>query len=628
MMKKSTLLICLLVCVSNYFYAQQGRWQQKVDYRIEVDMNVENHQFTGRQAIDYTNNSPDTLSRLFYHLYLNAFQPNSEMDIRSRTISDPDPRVADRIHGLSAEEIGYTKVKFLKHNGKDVFFKHNETILEVFLTDPILPGETVKLEMEFESQMPIQIRRNGRDSKEGIAYSMAQWYPKLCEYDFEGWHVNSYIGREFHGIWGNFDVKITIDKSYILGASGVLQNANEIGYGYSSVDIDHSKKKYDKLTWHFVAENVHDFVWAADTKYKHVTRETKEGVKLHFLYVENDRTREPWSQLPDIMVASLTKLNRLCGPYPFPVYSFIQGGDGGMEYPMATLITGERNIRSLVGVSIHEWVHSWYQMILGVNESRLPWMDEGFTSWATALIVNELNEDGLVPGGKPTSRDELFQGSFNGYKLTVVNEMQEPLNTHADHYSSNTVYGINSYSKGALYLEQLSYVIGEENLLKTLHRFYDEWKFKHPNENDFIRTAEKVSDMQLRWYNEYWVNSIKFIDYGIDTLVENAGGGTTALIYRYGEMPMPLDVQIQTKDNKTFNYYFPLKMMYGMKKEDSLLGEFSYIKHWSWVDRAMSFEIPVPMSEIQSITIDPSKRMMDVNRDNNVWSATSLEEKN
>lgn len=595
---------------------------------MEIDMNVVTHQFEGFQTIDYTNNSPDTLFRLFYHLYLNAFQPDSEMDIRSRTISDPDPRVADRIYALTPGEIGFTEVKSLKHNSKDVLFRHNETILEVFLNDPILPGESAVLEMNFLSQVPLQIRRNGRESKEGIAYSMAQWYPKLCEYDFEGWHVNPYIGREFHGVWGNFDVKITIDKEYILGASGILQNADEIGYGYSDIEINHKKKKYDKLTWHFLAEDVHDFVWAADKKYKHVVRETEEGVKLRFLYVENDRTREPWSLLPDIMAASLPKLNRLCGEYPYPVYSFIQGGDGGMEYPMATLITGERNIRSLVGVSIHEWVHSWYQMILGFNESRLPWMDEGFTSWATALIINELTEDGLIPGSSLSTRKELFRGSFNGYKLTVVNNLQEPLNTHADHYSSNTVYGINSYSKGALYLEQLSYIVGEENLLKSLLRFYDTWKFKHPNENDFIRIVEKVSDMQLRWYNEYWVNSIKYIDYGIDTLVATSPETSSAFVFRYGEMPMPLDIQIQTKDGKIYNYYFPLKMMYGKKKNDSLLGEFTYIKDWSWVNRTMEVEIPLPVEQIRSITIDPTDRMMDVYRENNVWLLESEEIEN
>jgi hypothetical protein len=186
------------------------------------------------------------------------------MDERSRTINDPDPRVGERISKLSPEEYGWHKIKVLKQNDKDVKFKMEETILEVELNEPIKPGEKVVFYMEFESQVPIQIRRSGRNSAEGIDYSMSQWYPKMCEYDYQGWHPNPYVGREFYGIWGDFDVKITIPAEYTLGATGYLQNKNEIGKGYEDVGMkpDNSDKK--RLTWHFYAPNVHDFMWGAD----------------------------------------------------------------------------------------------------------------------------------------------------------------------------------------------------------------------------------------------------------------------------------------------------------------------------------------------------------------------------
>src|SRR5699024_8313059 len=174
---------------------------------MEVDMDVENYRYTRIQTLEYTNNSPDTLHRVFYHLYFNAFQPNSEMDIRSRSIIDPDPRVKDRISKLEPHEIGYTRPTKLSQNGKEISYSEHGTLLRVNLDEPILPGETTTFYMEWESQVPVQIRRSGRDNAEGVALSMTQWFPKIAAYDEEGWHADPYIGREFYSVWGDSDVK-------------------------------------------------------------------------------------------------------------------------------------------------------------------------------------------------------------------------------------------------------------------------------------------------------------------------------------------------------------------------------------------------------------------------------------
>ena len=262
--------------------ATSAYWQQHVDYNMDIDMDVKTYQYKGKQTLVYTNNSPDVLNRVFYHLFFNAFQPGSEMDVRSRSIADPDQRVKDRISKLQPHEIGYIKVNALSQNGIALNYETVGTILEVTLAKPIQPGERVTFKMDFNGQVPVQIRRSGRNNKEGVALSMAQWYPKMAEYDFEGWHADPYIGREFFGVWGDFDVKITIDKNYILGGTGYLQNPNDIGYGYETGKVN--RPKTNKLTWHFVAPMVHDFTWAADPDYIHDTMQVPNGPMLHFLY--------------------------------------------------------------------------------------------------------------------------------------------------------------------------------------------------------------------------------------------------------------------------------------------------------------------------------------------------------
>src|SRR5215212_5016320 len=283
-MKRSLLFSCLLLFVIAA-WAQPDRWQQRVKYVMNIDMNVQTNRFTGKQKLEYSNNSPDTLTRVFYHLYFNAFQPNSMMDTRSRrqgTIQagrgqDWDPRVKDRILNLKPDEIGYQKILSVKMNGRPQSYKMLETILEVTLDKPIPPRSKAIFDMDFQAQVPLQVRRSGRDNPTTkVRYSMSQWYPKMCEYDDEGWHPTPYVGREFYGVWGDFDVSISIDKTYILGGTGYLQNPNQIGYGYETAGAKVTRPAGEKLTWRFLAPNVHDFAWAADPGFVHVSRKLKD----------------------------------------------------------------------------------------------------------------------------------------------------------------------------------------------------------------------------------------------------------------------------------------------------------------------------------------------------------------
>lgn len=596
-------LLFSLFCFVAYAQPQPGYWQQHVDYTMNVDINVKTFRYSGTQELVYTNKSPDTLKRVFYHLYFNAFQPGSEMDVRSRTIDDPDRRVGSRISGLSPDEIGYLHTTRLSQDGVALTYKEEETLLVVPLASPLAPGASTTLSMDFEGQVPKQIRRSGRDNKEGIALSMTQWYPKLAEYDHEGWHANPYIGREFHGVWGNFDVKITLDKRYVVGGTGYLQNPEEIGHGYGEKT---SKTKGKTLTWHFYAPMVHDFAWAADPDYIHDTLETKSGVILHFLYKNNPDIIENWKKLQPDTAKLLSFFNRAVGPYPYKQYTVLQGGDGGMEYAMCTLITGERSYESLYGVTSHELAHSWFQHVLAFNESKYAWMDEGFTSFIDA--VGEQSIKGL----------NAFESSYNSYRALVKSGLEEPLSTHADRFNTNRAYTTGSYSKGSVFLSQLAYIIGVDALLESLQKFYLHFAFTHPTPNDFKRIAENVSGIQLEWYLNDWVRTTRTIDYTIKSVSEK-GDQTEVVLERIGAMGMPIDLMVVYNDGREVMHYVPLQMMFGEKPPVNGVENWIVEKDWAWARPTYTLMIDAPLNEINQIVIDPTRFMADIDLENNVF---------
>jgi hypothetical protein len=641
-MWKQVISILFVGCIMQQsLSAQPERWQQHIDYQIDVNMNVLTNRFTGVENIVYTNNSPDTLHRIFFHLYWNAFQPNSSMDVRSRElgkiatrqdrdgnpIPDWDTRVKDRISKLQPNEIGYDSVTSIIINGVEQKLIYHETILEVPLTTPILPNSKTAMKVTFKAQVPIQIRRSGRDNAEGIRYSMSQWYPKMVEYDYQGWNANPYIAREFYGVWGNFNVKITIDKNYMVAATGILQNADAIGFGYEKSGVKVSEPKTSTLTWHFIGNNVHDFVWAADPDYKHLSKKIRPGLTLNVFYKAGDaHTDSAWKNVLWSAEHVLPYIEKRFGAYPYPQYSFIQGGDGGMEYAMATLIKGPS-----LGTVFHEWMHSWYQQILGTNESLFPWMDEGFTTYAESDVMAWYNEN-IAQNSPYTSipvknylKNKVIADayklpknqydSYQSYFALARSPYEEPMSTHADHYNTNFAYSLAAYSKGAVFLEQLGYIISDSLRNKVLLAYYNTWKFKHPNANDFIRVAEKVSNIELEWYKEYWVYSTKTIDYGIGNFNE-VNNQTQITLKRIGKMPMPIDVLVTYKDGTSEMHYIPMNLMFGIKPAEDSIPRIIHAE-WKWTDPEYIFTISRSIRDIRSVEIDPSQRMADVNRSNN-----------
>ena len=580
-------------------------WQQHVDYKIEVDVNVETAQYEGKQRVIYTNNSPDRLLRVFFHLYFNAFQPGSEMDVRSRNIADPDSRVMGRIEKLEKKDQGYLSVYSIKQDGVEINSHVAGTVLEVDLNKPIRPGESTVFDMVFLGQAPLIIRRAGKQNKEGVALSMAQWYPKLAEYDHEGWHASPYIGREFHGVWGDFDVKLTIDKNFVVGGTGYLQNPEAVEMS--------SNKSTSKNTWHFIAPNVHDFTWAADPDYIHDILEMEGGPKLHFYYKNtlSEKQLENWKKLQPVTAKLMLFFNENIGTYPYDQYSVIQGGDGGMEYGMCTLITANRSFESLVGVTAHELAHSWFQFVLATNESKHEWMDEGFTEYyctqAEASIMG-VDEEGV------------FKSAYNRYRKLALSGLEQPQTTHADRFKFNASYGVSAYTKGSIFLRQLKHIIGAIAFDKAMKNYFSLWSFKHPTPNDFIRCVEKSSGAELDWYLTDWTMTTNTIDYAVDSVTE-AGDMVKVNLKRIGLMPIPIEVKVLYEGGAEENFYIPLQMM---RAEKPLTKEITLLKDWAWARPIYDFTF-IKKGEIKSITLDPDHKIADVNLNNNSYIKYSLE---
>ena len=618
-MKKSILAICGLALALSA-QAQDNHWQQQADYQMNVTMNVKNFQYKGVQKVTYINNSPDTLTTVFFHLYFNAFQPNSEMDANLQTLPDPDGRMAtnigtpqrpiyeSRIAKLNPDEIGYLRVKKLTQDGVPATISHESTILKVTLPTPILPHSRTVLGLDFEGQVPVMIRRAGRNSPDGVALSMAQWYPKMVAYDHKGWHTTEYLGREFYGVWGNFDVKITLDKTYLVGASGVLQNPNEIGFGYEDKGVKVPTTKAATKTWHFIAERVHDFTWAADPQYVHDKHQLADGKTIHFIY---KKYKDTWKQIQEPMLKVFDYYNQLIGKYPWPQYSFIQGGDGGMEYAMCTLMVGNEKYERLVGTAAHELAHAWFQHLLATDEAAYPWMDEGFTSYIEYLAEHQILKT------KKTANP--FENAYKGYFGLVKSGFQEPTITHSDRFATNYAYSVTAYYKGLLFLTQLDYLMGNEALQKTLKRYYNEYAFKNPTPNDFIRIAEKVSGMQLQWFLNEFMETDHTADYAISK-VEGKDNKTEVTLKRVGRLPLSIDLWVTDKADNIRYVYVPLRMTYAEKPNTYPAYPRTVLPAWGWGNPTYTFTLDMPLEDIKSITLDPENKSVDTDKENNSFS--------
>ncbi|HMU06762.1 MAG TPA: M1 family metallopeptidase [Kaistella sp.] len=609
---RKLLLTIVFSAISIFSFSQQNAYyQQSAKYKMDIDIDAQNFTYQGNQTLTYINNSPDELKVVYFHLYWNAFKPNSMMDQRVQSQGkNGDSRLqtngVSRLASIPKEEEGAQNIHWIKQNGKDLKFEIQETIMKVELNTPIKPNSSTTFTMEWDAVIPQQIRRSGRNNREGIDMSMTQWYPKIAEYDYDGWATFDYIGREFHAPFADFEVNIKIDKDYIIGAGGTLENPLEVkGYDQNANIKSDSK---NKATWKWTAKNILDFAFAADRDYTVESFTILDGPKIYYVYQKSEKT-QLWEESKPYVTKFFQLMNATLGRYAYPSYAFIQGGDGGMEYGMCTLMLGEgRTLEGLVGLMVHEGGHSWNQQMLAYNESVRPWMDEGFTSYYDDLIMHQ-----LFPPKEPVANP--FVNSIKSYVNFTKTGKEEPAVWLADHHDGGNAYSIASYVKGEVFLVQLGYIVGEQNLSLIMKEFFNQWKMKHPTERDFLHIAQKTSGMDLKWFQHYWINTTKTIDYAIKN-VKYEANSTTITLENKGSIPMPIDFSILTKDKKVVNYQIPMSMTHVWKTKD-IYGDFNTLDYWKWTQKEYTFTIPYNKSQISALGIDFSQRLADVNPEDN-----------
>lgn len=605
--------ITILTLLFGLLSAQKGAYyQQQAKYKMDIDVDAKNFTYNGNQTLTYTNNSPDELNVVYFHLYWNAFKAGSMMDQRvAGQGKNGDSRLQNngisRLASIPKEEEGAQNIHWIKQNGKDLKFEIQETVMKVYLDSPIKSNTSTKFTMEWDAVIPMQIRRAGRNNREGIDMTVTQWYPKIAEYDYDGWATFDYIGREFHAPFSDFEVNIKIDKNYVIGAGGTLENPSEVkGYdAKASLKTD----KNNKVTWKWTAKNMLDFAWAADRDYTVDSFVILDGPKVYFVYQKSEKTKH-WEQAKPYVTKFFQLMNATYGRYVYPSYSFIQGGDGGMEYGMCTMILGEaQSVEGLVGLMVHEGGHSWNQQMMAYNESVRPWMDEGFTSYYDDSVMYQ-----LFPPKTPKANP--FTTTLDRYRNFVKKGIEEPAGWLGDHHDNGTAYSFASYYKGELFLVQLGYIIGEQNLALVMKEFYNQWHLKHPTDRDFMHIAQKISGMDLKWFQHYWINTTKTIDYGIKD-IKYGEFNTTVTLENNGTIPMPVDFSILTADKKVINYQIPLNMTHTWKKKD-IYGDFKTEAYWPWTQKEYTLILPYNKSQISALGIDFSQRLADVNLEDNL----------
>ncbi|MCZ6766218.1 MAG: M1 family aminopeptidase [bacterium] len=523
--------------------AQDDYWQQFVYYTIRTSLDTGNHMLTGTETISYTNNSPDTLTQFYLHLYPNAYRSKNTAFMR-----DYRRRFNINLVDLPGKYRGYLDISNVKIDGQVVNARSHDTITQMDLPRPLLPGGTMEISLEFESKIRRHLGRSGYD---GDHYDMAQWYPKVVVYDEKGWHPDLFMTGEFYGEFGVFDVYIDVPEHYVVVATGVLQSG-DAGWDLNSVDGSRkssAQRGKPHKTVHFHAENVHDFAWCADPKFVMQSTTVRDIEVRSFYRRGNDAWKD--STLAHA-VRSLVWLEDKVGPYPYPQVSVVEGLlSGGLESPM--LVMDGRVDEALV---VHEIGHIYFYGILANDERNEAWLDVGFTTFQTKWYeMSKHGEDG-IPGGLNWYQKFTPHYSELGKLRRRVFWLQrrgygERIATRSELFEND--YYTHVYRKAALMFFALKYTVGEDTFERILREYYTQWQLKHVNEERFQAVCEEVSGMDLDLFFEQWLHTTKISDYelaAVDTRPSERGDGyiTEVRIERTGEMIMPVQLEFEFED--------------------------------------------------------------------------------
>ena len=580
-------LIIAAIALTSTIYSQKNTWQQKADYSITASLDDQKGLVKGEETIEYSNQSNDSLSEIYLHLYWNAFKKGSH----AFTVFGNDQSEMD------ASDFGSITLSEIKINGQTYTAEVFESIGKIKLKSPLAPLAKARISITFIAQIPACLNRAGKNNTAGTDFTLTQWYPKICRYDAQGWHTDPYLGRECAGTFGNFNVTINCNKRFVIAGTGLLSNKSYTANGW--VDKQKESANGDVAQWIFTAENVHDFAWAADAEWIHKSIRI-DLIDFHFFY--HKEYEEQWTTLTDKWKEAYAICKEEFGTYPYPQFSFIQAGEGYMEYPMCTMLEASR--MDFFNTACHEFMHNYFYGIYGSDENLHHWMDEGVTCYAESRISSG--------GEKKSHTDE----AISSYEFMRAMYPEEPIATAANHFDCDYAYYNAAYFKGQLFPELIRYIIGDNKMKQGFHRYYTNWKFKHPEPNDFVKTFEDVSQMELTWFQNYWLNTTKTIDFGIDSIRKSKNG----LLFNITNagVPMPIEFMVELKDGSKKYYYIPIDLTNNVKTDFYRPTE--TLAKWSFVEKTYSILLPgVSLGNVAKISLDPDGFLPDIAKENNVW---------
>ena len=610
-----------------------GYWQQDVHYTIKAALDDKKDRINGTLRLVYTNNSPDALDKLVFHLYQNAFDSGSyASDFHQQYPSKKDTL----FQKITVDEVTV--------NAISAAVEQDNTILFVKPSTPVLSGESVTIECSFSTQFgPINGRMKMYNAWGYNHYNVVHWYPRISVYDRKfGWTTDQHLGHEFYGDLGAFDVELTLPEQYVLDGTGYLTNRNEV-LPADLMDKLKIKNFKDKpwnespsqviapsertKTWKFHAENVHDFAWTADPTYRigSAEIELESGHKVTCYALAQEPHASGWQNAAEYTAKVIGLYSKDIGEYAYHKMIVADARDG-MEYPMLTLDGGKDP--SYRGLLAHEVGHNWFFGMVGNNETYRASLDEGFTQFLTSWAMVNLEGDSAQVGSPLFGWDKAFKEMRSnrdlnvhyGYYFSAIMRGESPaLNTHSDMFEGGRGYG-QVYSKTGTMLYNLQYVLGDELFLAALQHYFSQWKFCHPYFEDFRASIINYTKVDLNWFFDQWLESEEMIDYKLTSLRSAGEGKYTISLERKG-MQMPLDIQLTDAEGNVHDYHIP--NTYFVKETEATV----LPKWYGWGKFNDRYETVIELDAVvERAEIDPTKRLADVYQlDNSTATALSVE---
>jgi hypothetical protein len=587
-------------------------WQNSADYTLEATLDDKNKTVTGSETIHYTNNSPETLDFIWLYVEQDRFTENSRGTLTT-------PVQGNRYNGDVEGGFKLSNVSAKTKTGTSSKYLITDTRMQIWLDKPLeANGGTVDIKMDFSFKVPKQgMDRMGRmETKQGTIYAIAQWYPRVCVFDdVVGWNTDPYLGAgEFYCEYGDFDVKITAPADQTVVCSGKLENPREV---LTKTQIQRLEKasKSDKtvyiikpdevgkpvahaksngtLTWHFKMENTRDVAWASSKAFIwDAARINLPGGKTALaqsVYPPESNTQNAWARSTEYTKGAVEFYSKTYYPYPYPNAINVACNVGGMEYPGVSFCKYKSHgAADMWDVTDHEFGHNWFPMIVGSNERRYPWMDEGFNTFINHYSTKNFN-NGEFPTTDDNPRNLIRYLSF---------DQREGIDTYPDVANAfNLAY--TAYYKPATGLYMLrEYILGPERFDNAFKSYIKTWAYKHPQPNDFFNLMENVSGEDLSWFWKGWFYGNGNIDLGI-TSVKPSGGNYLITVENDGQIPMPVKLLVTYEDNSTQEVDLPVEI---------------WQRGNSWTHLLKTDK------KIKRVILDPNKMLPDVNLLNDTWN--------